>query len=598
MRLRAFTGFQEEDFAYFTQVKRANQSNGGHPFIRQTEEMGQEVRMCLASLGELLLPNVKRLVPDITVHVGGLGSGRFSKTLFLAFYRRKAGHPSRDLQLAIELGEPGLRVALRFGSKQNDAELQALQERFFLKLNHDASAKSTLEQLVLEQFIIKSEGQKNLSIDEFLQNKRGRIEKIIPREDIISKGASLADEITLSLDRLFSIYRYVLETHDEVELGLIESFLHFSASRGFVFPLDIVVSVFASLATRPILILAGVSGTGKTKLAQLLAEFLSGPFARNPRIAFLPVRPDWLDTKALLGFYDLLHERYEATNFLDLLLHSQNDEAPHFAIFDELNLARPELFLADILSALESRRYDSTGRLVTQAAVPIHHAGQALFVTDAAGREKELPREIPLHANIYIIGTLNLDEASFALSPRLYDRANVIEMPAPQIASIFEAPEESGSALAPGASRTQRERFTRGGFYTGPVPLSTRFTGRSELIAALDAVHTKMAKAGYPIGARSARDALSFAVHAAALGGAPWAWSMDRHIGIRLVPRLLSQLPLSKSALWELLLFCRGDIKALDEEILLEEDSSAWAYPFSGLAIQNALRRLQLETSF
>ena len=58
MRQRSFIGLQESDFEYFTMVKRANKSRGGHPHIRRTEEAGHEVRACLASLGELLLPSV------------------------------------------------------------------------------------------------------------------------------------------------------------------------------------------------------------------------------------------------------------------------------------------------------------------------------------------------------------------------------------------------------------------------------------------------------------------------------------------------------------------------------------------------------------
>ena len=134
--------------------------------------------------------------------------------------------------------------------------------------------------------------------------------------------------------------------------------------KRFFYSREILTRYFLSLKTKPFVILTGISGTGKTKIAQVFAEYMCQgltPVEMAKRIAFVPVRPDWMDNKGLLGYYNLLHEKYHATPVLHVLLEaSAHQDKPYIVILDEMNLAKVEQYFSDFLSIMESR---TTGNL-------------------------------------------------------------------------------------------------------------------------------------------------------------------------------------------------------------------------------------------
>jgi 5-methylcytosine-specific restriction endonuclease McrBC GTP-binding regulatory subunit McrB len=157
------------------------------------------------------------------------------------------------------------------------------------------------------------------------------------------------------------------------------SLVRYFEAKGFQFTEEQVVAFYAALKTKGFVILSGLSGTGKTKLAQLFAELLC-PCEKCQKgeghnvcdectHLFLSVRPDWRDSKALLGYYNPLTERYESTPLLEFLLRAAKDydqnksnAQPYFVILDEMNLAHVEYYFADFLSVLESGRNEKVGR--------------------------------------------------------------------------------------------------------------------------------------------------------------------------------------------------------------------------------------------
>lgn len=176
------------------------------------------------------------------------------------------------------------------------------------------------------------------------------------------------------------------------------------------------------MKTKPFVILTGISGTGKTKIAQLFADYIcqsDTPAAMKARIAFVPVRPDWMDNKGILGFYNILDEKYHSTKVLDLLLHAEkHPEKPCFVILDEMNLAKVEHYFSDFLSILESRTPDNPeGETIT-----LHALNQAQTIAGL-----DIPREIHIPPNVFFTGTVNVDESTYMFSPKVLDRANVIE---------------------------------------------------------------------------------------------------------------------------------------------------------------------------
>ncbi|TRW95825.1 McrB family protein [Candidatus Methylobacter oryzae] len=217
----------------------------------------------------------------------------------------------------------------------------------------------------------------------------------------------------------------------DVEYDL-KNIFGFFASKGFNFPEEVITRYVLSLATKPFVMLSGISGTGKTKIAQLFADYMCQDCTeeeRERRIAFVPVRPDWLDNRGILGYYNILEQAYSSTPILRLLLEAakeENQEKPYFIILDEMNLAKVEYYFADFLSIMESRTMGS------EKGEKLHlHDGKQQdsddhgIVRDADGTE--IPRALHIPDNVYFTGTVNIDESTYMFSPKVLDRANVIE---------------------------------------------------------------------------------------------------------------------------------------------------------------------------
>lgn len=139
---------------------------------------------------------------------------------------------------------------------------------------------------------------------------------------------------------------------------------------------------------------------------------------------FLSVRPDWRDSKPLLGYYNPLDGKYYETELLKFILRAKEDyernrkdAMPYIVILDEMNLAHVEYYFADFLSVLESGR-DRSG--FTREGIKLHDM-------DEVAKKQGVPKEIKLPPNLYILGTVNVDETTYMFSPKVLDRAFTIE---------------------------------------------------------------------------------------------------------------------------------------------------------------------------
>ena len=192
--------------------------------------------------------------------------------------------------------------------------------------------------------------------------------------------------------------------------------------NGFSFSKEIITRYILSLMTKQFVILTGISGTGKTKIAQIFARYALQDYSAEEQeqyIAFVPVRPDWMDKKGLIGFFNILDEKYSAPHVLRVLLSARDKpEIPHFIILDEMNLAKVEHYFSDFLSILESRTKDKPD-------------GETLYLHDRQSAQTtdglEIPGKMHISANVYFTGTVNVDESTYMFSPKVLDRANVLE---------------------------------------------------------------------------------------------------------------------------------------------------------------------------
>lgn len=185
------------------------------------------------------------------------------------------------------------------------------------------------------------------------------------------------------------------------------------ASKGFTYEGSLIENFYLSLKSKPFVILAGTSGTGKTKLVKLFAEAIGAEYK------LVAVRPDWSDSTDLFGHVDL-NGRFVPGAVIDYIKAAQgNPDKPYILCLDEMNLARVEYYLSDFLSVIETREL-SNGRIVSEPLVTVTQYG----ADEEAARKYG---EIVFPQNLYIIGTVNMDETTFPFSKKVLDRANTIE---------------------------------------------------------------------------------------------------------------------------------------------------------------------------
>jgi MoxR-like ATPase len=179
---------------------------------------------------------------------------------------------------------------------------------------------------------------------------------------------------------------------------------------GLLFSNFLIVRFLGALLTKPFVILTGLSGSGKTKLAQAFVQWICQD---ESQYKIVPVGADWTNREPLLGYPNALNpEEYikPDSGVLDLIIEAakeKNQDKPHFLILDEMNLSQVERYFADFLSVMESGE-----------DIPLFAEGTV---------ENGVPAKLRLPSNLFVIGTVNIDETTNMFSPKVLDRANTIE---------------------------------------------------------------------------------------------------------------------------------------------------------------------------
>lgn len=196
-----------------------------------------------------------------------------------------------------------------------------------------------------------------------------------------------------------------------------------------------------AIKSKPFLLLAGISGTGKSRIVRELARSCWEPnseeFKSQKPINYemVQVKPNWHDSSELIGYVSRIEgEKFIAGDFLRFIAKAwENLDVPYFLCLDEMNLAPVEQYFAEYLSVIETRKADGYGNVTTDPILDKNKADWYRVLTselteDDTIRNQFLEKGITIPQNLIVIGTVNMDETTFSFSRKVLDRAMTIEM--------------------------------------------------------------------------------------------------------------------------------------------------------------------------
>ena len=200
-------------------------------------------------------------------------------------------------------------------------------------------------------------------------------------------------------------------------------------------------SYITAIKSKPFLLLAGISGTGKSRIVRELAracweEGSEEYKTQKPKnFAMIQVKPNWHDSSELIGYVSRVsgEPEYVAGDFLKFIAKAwENLDVPHFLCLDEMNLAPVEQYFAEYLSVIESRK-NIDGEIVTDAIIEKcaeqwYFDLTAKLTTNDDVRTRFMNEGITIPKNLIVVGTVNMDETTFSFSRKVLDRAMSIEM--------------------------------------------------------------------------------------------------------------------------------------------------------------------------
>ncbi len=280
-----------------------------------------------------------------------------------------------------------IRKYVRFCKREYDKEeLREQVEKLSYQLQlSDMERKKVLDLKVTAMGLPPSAAEKK---DENVAESSSRFPKLSHVDDLY-RGVStdLAPISELSLEELCNAFR------------------NFAASKlKLYYKIDVIRQLFAGMATSKLIILEGISGTGKTSLAYALGKFF------NFDSAIVPVQPSWKDRSELLGYYNEFTKKFNESEFLRALYTTTYRQDLDVIVLDEMNLARIEYYFAEFLSIMEMR--DTSEWLID--LIPAPQDDDPTNIRDG---------KLLIPQNVEFFGTANNDDSTFTISDKVYDRA-------------------------------------------------------------------------------------------------------------------------------------------------------------------------------
>lgn len=351
-------------------------------------------------------------------------------------------------------------------------------------------------------------------------------------------------------------------------LGLIDQFVLDCAASYLATNKEAPLRFTASCSSKRFLILTGLAGSGKTKLAQAFARWITPPNGNdgetNACYSIVPVGADWTGNENILGYPNGLDkETYISKPALDLIIHAgAHEDVPHFLILDEMNLSHVERYFADILSVIESE--------------------EGIQLYDGAARQANgnpIPNSVELPKNLFIIGTVNVDETTYMFSPKVLDRANVIEfrMDAGELEGFLGNPAKPELKNLDGKGASFGKAFVDAAKNPVAVPADVKAAYDAEMLLLFKTLQGHGAEFGY----RTAYETARFIHFYKLLGNHPdgdTTWfpgAFDRVVFQKLLPKLHGSRAKLGPVLKKLWFLCVNDAVARGVDALKAAEEAA-----------------------
>jgi len=311
----------------------------------------------------------------------------------------------------------------------------------------------------------------------------------------------------------------------------IESFENHCVKAGLEYNSQLIQRFIASLLTKPFVLLSGLSGSGKTKLAEAFVMWICQD---KSQYKLVPVGADWTNREPLLGFPNALDAGeyvHPDNGVLQLVMNAQaNQDRPYFLILDEMNLSHVERYFADFLSTMES----------SEAEIQLHDNDKI-----KNNPENPIPKKLNLPKNLFIIGTVNIDETTYMFSPKVLDRANTIEfrVTKDEIEGFFKAPKDIDLDIIKAKGASMAASFLK-------KSLSKEITASQDAKDELVSFFEDLQKTGAEFGYRTANEMVKLITNLEKLG----VDNEDESIDIAIMQKMLPKLNGSRRKLSKVLI--------------------------------------------
>ncbi len=297
-----------------------------------------------------------------------------------------------------------------------------------------------------------------------------------------------------------------------------------------------------------------------------------GATEENGQFNLIPIRPDWNDGSDLLGYVDIKGDFKEGPLTKIINQASNEPRLPFFVLLDEMNLARVEYYFSDILSVMESRKWKE-GQIVTST----------LLSSDITGYDQDI--KIP--NNLYIIGTVNMDETTHPFSKKVLDRANTIEFNRVELSNISFLNETEEVPPIPIWNEKLASKY---------LHLKDVYQVNADLVMKateeLEKINKSLQKMNAHVGYRVRDEICFYLAYNQEDGLMEYEEAMDHCILQKILPRISGSDSRVETLLMELYrLFTNKEYR--DELDIYESDMETAKYPNSARKVVEMLRRLR-----